>query len=409
MKVLLSTYACRPNQGSEPGVGWNVVQQMTQYHQIWAITREDNRPSIEAELAKNPIPNLQFVYYDLPAWAGWWNKKQKGVQLHYYLWQIGIYFIVQKLHCEVNFDLMHHVTYVRYWSPSFIALLSIPFLWGPVGGGESAPKAFWQAFTPRQKTYETLRNIARWVGERDWFVHQTAKRSILALGTTKETAARLQLLNARNVDIVGQCGLNFQEIEQLGNLPSVPDFPFRLISIGRLLHWKGFNLGLEAFALAKLNEAEYWIVGDGPEIQRLQEQVKDLGISSQVKFWGKLSREETLKKLGECHVLVHPSLHDSGGLVCLEAMASGRPVLCLDLGGPATMVTEETGFKVAANEITETIGKLADAMTFLSKDSEVRFSMGLAAKNQVKNLYNWEAKGQLLAGIYEEIKEKFCK
>ena len=409
MKVLLSAYACRPNRGSEPGVGWNVVQQMTKYHQIWAITREDNRPSIEAELAKHPNPNLQFVYYDFPSWAIWWNKEQRGLQLHYYLWQIGIYFVVKKLHREINFDLMHHVTYVKYWSPSFIAFLPIPFLWGPVGGGESAPQAFWKTFTLKQKGYETLRNIARWLGEHDWFVQQTAKRSILALATTKETAERLEVIHAGKVDINGECALSSQEIEQLGDLPKPPDFPIRFISIGRLLHWKGFSLGLQAFALAKLNEAEYWIVGDGPELHQLQQKAKELGIASQVKFWGKLPRAETFKKLADCHVLVHPSLHDSGGWVSVEAMAAGKPVVCLDLGGPATQVTEETGFKVAANEIIDTVSKLADAMTYLSKEPEIRLRMGLAAKSRIKELYNWDYKGKLFADIYQEIPEKLSK
>ena len=59
----------------------------------------------------------------------------------------------------------------------------------------------------------------------------------------------------------------------------------------------------------------------------------ELGIERQVKFWGALERQAALAKFGECHVLVHPSLHDSGGWVCVEAMAAGRPVVCLDLGG----------------------------------------------------------------------------
>ena len=48
-------------------------------------------------------------------------------------------------------------------------------------------------------------------------------------------------------------------------------------------------------------------------------------------------------------MLIHPSLHDSGGWVCLEAMAAGRPVICLDLGGPGLQVTEKTGIKVKAS------------------------------------------------------------
>ena len=125
--------------------------------------------------------------------------------------------------------------------------------------------------------------------------------------------------------------------------------------MGRLLHWKGFHLGLRAFAQADLSEAEYWVCGDGAEWDRLHQLVKELKIESQVKFWGKLPRDQVLEKLGQCHVLVHPSLHDSGGWVCLEAMAAGRPVICLDLGGPAVQVTQETGFKIPATTPEESI------------------------------------------------------
>ena len=49
----------------------------------------------------------------------------------------------------------------------------------------------------------------------------------------------------------------------------------------------------------------------------------------------------TLRRLGECDDLIHPSLHDSGGLICMKAMAFGLPVISLDLGGSAVQVTKE--------------------------------------------------------------------
>ena len=60
----------------------------------------------------------------------------------------------------------------------------------------------------------------------------------------------------------------------------------------------------------------------------------------------------------------------SGGWTCLEAMAAGRPVVCLDLGGPATQVTEETGIKVPAPVPNQAVSGLAEAMTRLARDSE---------------------------------------
>ena len=119
-----------------------------------------------------------------------------GTHLYYYLWQMGIYFLAKRLHREVGFDLVHHVTFVNYWMPSFLALLPVPFVWGPVGGGESAPRAFFRTFSLRGRMYEYLRNLARFVGEHDPFTRLTAQKATIALATTSESATRLRCLGA---------------------------------------------------------------------------------------------------------------------------------------------------------------------------------------------------------------------
>jgi glycosyltransferase involved in cell wall biosynthesis len=195
--------------------------------------------------------------------------------------------------------------------------------------------------------------------------------------------------------------LTKEEVEQLGRY-SEGDDPVRLISIGRLLHWKGFHYGLRAFAEAKPSRAEYWIVGDGPERSRLETLTRALGLEKRVHFWGALDREETLTKLGKCHILVHPSLHDSGGSVCLEAMAAGRPVVCLNTGGPATLITEEAGFKVAITDPYQTVHDLANAITRLIHDPDLRTRMGSAGRRRVREI-NWETRGSLWIKLYKEI------
>ena len=321
MKILMSTYSCEPGRGSEPGIGWNTVREVAKYHQVWVLTRPDeSKTEIEAELARNPIPNLHFVYFTLPIWGSGWRWGQSGaMQVHHYLWQIQAYFVARKLHLQIGFDVIHHVTFAKYSNPSFLSFLPIPFVWGPLAGGESAPSEFWQDFNCKAKVYETARNLARFLGELDPFVRFTAKRSSIIQATTEETAQRLHKMGIKDVGVVAAIGLPQQDINFLSEY-SIPDAnPIRFISIGRLLHWKGFHLGLRAFASSNLQDAEYWILGDGAEFNQLQNLAKNLGISQQVKFWGKLSREETLARLKDCHVLVHPSLHDSGGWVWLEA------------------------------------------------------------------------------------------
>ena len=407
MKILISAYSCEPGAGSERGLGWNVAREVAKYHQVWVLTRPDeSRTAIEAELEKNPVPNLHFVYFTLPFWQDSLRWGQSGaMQIHYYLWQIQAYFVARRLHQEIDFDVAHHVTFVKYSSPSFLSLLPIPFVWGPVGGGESAPKPFWQDFSPKAKLYELARSFARNIGERDPFVAITANRSSIIRVTTKDTAARIYRLGVKieHLQISSESSLPKAEIARISRYQAVDTSTVRFISMGRLLHWKGFYLGIRAFALANIPNAEYWIVGDGVELQSLQDLASRLGVADKVKFWGRLPREETLSKLGQAQVLVHPSLHDSGGWVCLEAMAARKPVICLDLGGPAVQVTDETGIRVAASNPKQATKDLAEAMQLLATDNELRTSMGKAGYSLVSDRFSLEGMGEEINHLYSEI------
>jgi len=403
MKILVSAYTCEPGCGSEEGVGWNTALALAKYHQTWILTRTIFRSTIEAELIRHPVPNLHFIYFDPLNWTEDWRNQQGAVQLHYYLWQIQAYFVARPLHEQISFDVAHHVTYVKFWSPSFLSLLPVPFIWGPVGGGEQAPKPFWTDFSLRGKVYETLRDLAQRLGERDPFTRITARRSVLALATTAETAQRLSKLGANKVQVLSQIGLSKQELARLEQCPMSEASPVRLISMGRLLHWKGYHLAVRAWAKANLPNAEYWLLGDGAERERLQALADELGIASQVRFWGNLPREQSLERLGECHILVHPSLHDSGGLTCLEGMAAGRPVICLDLGGPATQVTAETGIKVPALNPEQAVQDLAEAMTRLANDPELRVRLGQTGQKRVKERYDWDVKGEIWEQLYGDL------
>src|ERR1035441_781417 len=77
-KILISAYACEPNAGSEPDVGWNwSVQAARHGNEVHVVTRANNRAGIESELAQHPVANLHFHYLDLPAIFRW-GKKSGG-------------------------------------------------------------------------------------------------------------------------------------------------------------------------------------------------------------------------------------------------------------------------------------------------------------------------------------------
>ena len=73
-KILLSAYACEPNKGSEPEVGWQWAIHIAQKHEVWILTKENNKETIEEykrSTSENiPWDNIHFLYVHLPKWSG---------------------------------------------------------------------------------------------------------------------------------------------------------------------------------------------------------------------------------------------------------------------------------------------------------------------------------------------------
>ena len=95
-------------------------------------------------------------------------------------------------------------------------------------------------------------------------------------------------------------------------------------------------------------------------------------------------------------------------MVCLEAMAAGKPVICLDLGGPAVQVTRETGFKVLARDSEQVIEVIAQHMRQLAENEDLRRAMGAAGRRRVREVFSWEIKGQQMNSYYEEAVRNRC-
>jgi glycosyltransferase involved in cell wall biosynthesis len=401
MRILISAYGCDPARGSEPGVGWNWARCLAREHDVWVILPESERAAFAPETAVRE--GVRLVFCDLPSCIRFNNQNTLvRYHIHYHCWQVLAYFVAKRLHAQVQFDLVHHLVLGTHWKPSFLSLLPIPFVWGPLGGGETGPAPFVRCFPLKERLNERLRNLVRQLGEGDPFVRLTARRSALALAKTSQTATRLRALGAANVEVMSEAGLSQQELSRLDQIPQRTESPFRVISMGRMLHWKGFEFSLQAFAalLERFPQSEYWLAGDGPYRPRLSALAQKLGIQERVVFLGAVTREEAITKLSDCDVLIHPSIHDSGGWTCLEAMAAGKPVVCLDLGGPAAQVTRETGFLVRADDPDRAVSEMGEILALLAASPDVRLRKGMAGRVHVQTHFAWERKSQ-------EIQERY--
>lgn len=366
-RILVSAFACRPAVGSEDAVGWNVVRGLSRRNEVWVITAARNEPHIRRADEEGAGSSARFVYVPIPAVG---PTGSLGFNVAYYLWQWRALRAARDLLRRHSFDVGHHVTYGRYWVPSFLAFLPLPFVFGPVG--ESMPPSFRRGLAPRWRLFERTRSFARTLGELDPSVRRTIRRSAFALASTEETAARMRRLGATRIDVQDPLAISEEDLDAISHSRSEAcdgEAPFRCASVGRLLGWKGFDLGLRAFARADLPRSEYWIIGDGPERGYLEQLADGLGIADRVRFFGHVPRDETLARIAACDLLLHPSLHDSGGFVCLEAMAAGVPIVTLDTGGPAGQVRAGGGVAVSTTSRERAELEIARAITSLASDA----------------------------------------
>ena len=399
MRVLVSAYACEPGAGSEPAVGWNWVREVAEFCEVWVLTRGNNREAIESSLEGVP-KNAHFVYLDLPTWLRFWKKGRRGVHGYYCLWQVLAYFVAKRLHRRVAFDLVHQLTLGSSWLPTFLWLLPAPLVWGPIGIGSPSPRGYRGEFSFRGRLSERLRGFVGTV-MRFEPVHRAAEdRAAVILATSPGTLRSFDEPLRRKVVLFPQVGLDPTEIaaralhERSG---------LRLISVGRLVHWKGVSLGVKAFA--KLRErsgdCEYWIVGEGPEGARLRRLAASLGVANSVRFVGAVSRSDYLQLVAESDVLLHLSVHEPGAFTIVEAMAMGRPVVCMDLGEPSLLVTPETGFRIRASESRDAIDQMADVCEMLARDRSSCRRMGVAARERAVALFSWRRKARQMRRFYE--------
>lgn len=404
LRILISAYGCEPGKGSEQAVGWNWALQISRWHEVWVITRANNQEPIEKALAANPLKNLHWVYFDLPRWARFWKRSDRGLYAYYYLWQLFIYFVARRLSREVRFDVVHHVTFGNFWSPSFLSLLPVPFIWGPVGAGLPAPKPFWTEFSFRGKVNEWLRAAALFMARLDPVRAMTEDRARMILAVSSGTAKAFTRKSQRKISLFSGVGFDSSEFDELEDARSSGSATFTVLSVGRLVHWKGFALAIKAFAIfhkAHPN-SRHWIVGSGPEKAKLVELANSLGVSECVHFMGAVSREDYLGLVRSCDLFLYPSLHEPGAFVIIEAMATRKPVVCLDLGEPALLVNEKTGIRVPAHSPDQVANDLAAALASLASDPALCERMGQAGRQRVQEHFRWEEKGAFMAAFYEK-------
>ncbi len=179
-----------------------------------------------------------------------------------------------------------------------------------------------------------------------------------------------------------------------------------ILFVGRLVERKGVQHLLEAMALLRDRPGHLHVVGHGPLRPQLEGMAEDLGVSDRVTFHGFVPARELRRRFVSCDVFVLPAVRDAKGdveglgVVLVEALSFGRPVVASRSGGIVDIIRhEETGLLVPPGEP----AALAEAIGRLLEDPALAGRLGDAGRRHARENFSWDAITGRLVGLYRRL------
>lgn len=201
-------------------------------------------------------------------------------------------------------------------------------------------------------------------------------------------------------------GVDFQEIAQAETNRKEKNNNVILLSVSNLVLTKGIEFNISAIRQLKdkYPNLQYWVVGSGPEERKLQALVARLGLEERVKFLGRQPHSNALRYMANCDVFSLPSWDEGFGIVYIEAMALGKPVIGVQGQGiDGIVVHGENGLLVKPHDV----DSLVEALDFLLSHPEEAKAMGERARRLVLENYTWEKNAEKTIQVYKEVLDEY--
>lgn len=405
LKLVLSCYACEPNRGSEPGVGWAWALGMAKRHETYVLTRANNRDVIEAELARLNLPPSEtpnIIYVDLSPFIC--RLKKRGivpVSLYYLLWQFRARKTLDSLH--LNADIIHHVTFNSFVCPGVWWNRKEKVVLGPLGGMSITPRPFMRLYKHGRYIREVFRTLVLRCWKINPFYRLGQKYADALIFIDNTTLSRIGIASKdQHVLLETAVPVNLEE----PSYGTIPEKKHQFVFAGSIEPRKGWEIALRAYHQAfrgSDHPPEFKFFGSGPELDYAQKLSDELLMGPSISFPGRVTQEQLWSEIRKSKALVFPSVRDTSGNVALEAMTLQTPVICFRHQGVAEITDDECAFRVAPCGWTQAIQGFADAMQALGADSQLVTQMGGAGRRRAQELFLWGQKFEDVDRLYGKL------
>jgi len=404
LKILISAYACSPHEGSEPGMGWNFVKELSSFHKLHVIVEKRKwEHHIKNYLEKNPILSDNVTFYFIDKKRNKFLRKiwPPSYYWFYKKWQKEAFELALQLDHKENFDLVHQLNMVGYREPGYLWKMNKPFVWGPVGGLENSPWRFLPSLGFKGFIFYCARNIIN-LWQRIFLIRpkKAAKRSNSTLiSATPNTLKLAKSIWGKDSQVI--CEIGYIENENIEFNSRTDKEPLKITWSG--LHTPRKNLPLLLKALEKVNfRFELHILGDGKLNSNWKNLAKKLKLNESCVWYGWVDKELVNQVYSSTHVLCITSISDLTSTVTLEALSMGLPVICLDHCGFSHVVNNSCGIKINVSTPNKAATDFSKALIKINEDENFRQNLCQGALLRCKD-FSWGSKINKLNSIYNDL------
>lgn len=407
LKILVSAYACSPNRGSEPGMGWNFVLGLAEFHEVHVISEKLKwEKPVTAFLKENPELAHRLKFYFIE------KKRNKPLRKicppsyywYYRHWQQKAFRLARELDEVENFDIVHQLNMVGYREPGYLWKLQKPFVWGPIGGLDNSPWRFLPSLGFKGMIFYAGRNLIN-LWQRNFKLRPRKAAShpnSRLIAATPSNANFIKKRWKRDAQIITEVGQEATDNVHISSRSK--NEPLKIFFSG--LHIPGKNLPLLLRALKTAQfPFELHILGKGEMTKKWKRIANKYGIQNSCIWHGWLEKEKAISTMQQGHVFCITSISDLTSTVTLEALSYGLPVVCLDHCGFAHVVNESCGIKIPVDTPTKAAHNFAIALEKLFNNEEYRQELSRGAINRAAD-FSWDKKIEQLNSIYSELLKK---
>lgn len=410
IKVLINAYACSPDRGSEPGMGWNWCVYLAKHCELYIISEGEFRERIEAVLATLPqAENMHFYYNPISGKAREMCEKQGDWRFytHYKNWQKKTLQMAEQIIAEHKIDILHQLNMIGFREPGYLwKIEGIPFVWGPIGGLKQFPVAYLQGAGLKMRLFIRLKNfINKFQIKYDVRVNKAMKRANLLISSIPDSYRAIKKYKQTESVLIPETGCFITD-----NVPTKRFYSedFNVMWVGKFDFRKQLPLALRALAATNNKQIILNVYGQGDELQEsdAKQLATSLGISDQVVWHGNKPHAIVQQAMREAQLFFFTSVSEDTSTVILEAISNRLPVLCFDACGFGAVIDKTVGRKIPLTNPAKSTIDFAEQLNALFDDRELLEELSLNCKS-LQQKFSWDEKAERVAELYQKVLSDF--